>query len=143
MALFGAGLWALALVSSNSSFLFMLPSLVIIGVGNGLIFGPIMTVAVSNVSDERSGMSSGLVNVARMVGATLGVAIPGSIFGAHVVQASQDVTKFLVGMHRAFFIAGLDEMAGALVAFCFLSHATKQILHSRGHQSSQEGREAA
>jgi hypothetical protein len=84
----------------------MLPSLVVIGVGNGLCFGPIMTVAVSNVGDERSGTSSGLVNVARMVGATLGVAIPGSTFGAHVIQASQDVTKFLAGMHRAFFIAG-------------------------------------
>jgi EmrB/QacA subfamily drug resistance transporter len=143
MALFGAGLWALALVSSNSSFLFMLPSLVVIGVGNGLCFGPIMTVAVSNVGDERSGMSSGLVNVARMVGATMGVAIPGSIFGAHVIQASQDVTKFLAGMHRAFFIAGLDEIAGALVAFCFLSHAAKQILHAANDQSSRQDQHAA
>jgi EmrB/QacA subfamily drug resistance transporter len=143
MALFALGLWALALVSSNSSFLFMLPSLVVIGVGNGLCFGPIMTVAVSNVGDERSGMSSGLVNVARMVGATLGVAIPGSIFGAHVIQASQDVTKFLAGMHRAFFIAGLDEVAGALMAFFFLSHATRQILHDANDRSSQQDNHAA
>ncbi len=88
-------------------------------------------------------MSSGLVNVARMVGATLGVAIPGSIFGAHVVQASQDVTKFLAGMHRAFFIAGLDEIAGSLVAFCFLSQATKQILHGGHEQSSRKDQQAA
>lgn len=142
MGLFGLGLWALSL-TAHLGFLSITPALVVIGLGNALIFGPIMTVAVSNVGEERSGMSSGLVNVARMVGATLAVAIPGSIFGANVTSGATDAAKLTAGMHRAFFIAGLDEIAGAFVAVCFLSHATKQILHKRGGQSSQEDKLAA
>jgi len=143
LGLFGGGLLALTLVSGQSSFAAMVPALVAIGLGNGLAFGAIMTVAVSNVDDSRSGMSSGLVNVARMVGATLGVAIPGSIFGAHVVQAGHDVTKFLVGMHRAFFLAGLDEVAGGLIALCFLGFAAKQALDSGKQREYGRDRRAA
>ena len=43
-----------------------------VGIGLGLITGPIATVAVANAPAARSGMSSGLVNVGRMVGATWG-----------------------------------------------------------------------
>ena len=143
LGLFGAGLLALTLVSGQSSFAAMVPALVAIGLGNGLAFGAIMTVAVSNVDDSRSGMSSGLVNVARMVGATLGVAIPGSIFGAHVVRAGHDVTKFLVGMHRAFFLAGLDEVAGGLIALSFLGFAAKQALDTRKQREYGRDRDAA
>jgi hypothetical protein len=75
----------------------MLSGLFAIGAGPGLITGPILTVAVSNVPSERSGTSSGLVNVGRMVGATLGVAILGSIFGAHVDSTGQDAAAFIMG----------------------------------------------
>jgi EmrB/QacA subfamily drug resistance transporter len=143
LGLFGAGLLALTLVSGQSSFAAMVPALVAIGLGNGLAFGAIMTVAVSNVDDSRSGMSSGLVNVARMVGATLGVAIPGSIFGTHVVRDGHDVTKFLVGMHRAFFLAGLDEVAGGLIALSFLGFAAKQALDTRKQEEYGRDRHAA
>jgi DHA2 family methylenomycin A resistance protein-like MFS transporter len=143
MGLFGAGILGLMLVSGNSSFLAMVPALVAIGLGNGLAFGAIMTVAVSNVVDQRSGMSSGLVNVARMVGATLGVAIPGSIFGAHVAQASHDVTRFLTGMHRAFFLAGLDGIAGGLIALSFLGFSAKQVLGTSERRECRPGERAA
>jgi EmrB/QacA subfamily drug resistance transporter len=143
LGLFGAGLLALTLVSGKSSFIAMAPALVAIGLGNGLAFGAIMTVAVSNVDDARSGMSSGLVNVARMVGATLGVAIPGSIFGAHVAQASHDVTQFLTGMHKAFFLAGLDEVAGGVFALSFLGFAAKQALDTRKQREYGGDRNAA
>jgi len=135
MAMFGAGLWALGLMSGHASFFAIALVLTVIGLGNGLIFGPIMTVAVSGVSNERSGMSSGLVNVARMVGATLGVAISGSIVGAHMAQASLPAAGFLAGMHKAFFVAGLDELAGGLLAFWLLCGAVKQV-----HEKASETR---
>jgi MFS transporter, DHA2 family, methylenomycin A resistance protein len=143
LGLFGTGLLALTLVSGQSSFAAMVPALIAIGLGNGLAFGAIMTVAVSNVDDARSGMSSGLVNVARMVGATLGVAIPGSIFGTHVAQANHDVMQFLTGMHKAFFLAGLDEVAGGVFALSFLGFAAKQALDTRKERECGRDRNAA
>lgn len=137
MGLFGAGLWALALVS-RFGFGSMVPALVAIGLGNALIFGPIMTVAVSNVGNERSGMSSGLVNVARMAGATLAVAIPGSIFGSQIGQAAHDTARFVAGMHKAFWIAGADEVLGGILGFFFL----RSMLQER-QASREEDRQAA
>jgi EmrB/QacA subfamily drug resistance transporter len=128
LGLFGVGLWGLALFSSTTSYVAMLPALITIGLGNALCFGPIMNVAVSNVGHERSGMSSGLVNVARMVGATLAVAIAGSIFKAQA-QAGREAAGFLLGMRRAFFVAGLDEVLGGLIALVLLGSAARQILN--------------
>lgn len=120
MALTGIGIGALAFVQAHSGFLPIWLGLFAIGAGLGLITGPIMTVAVSRVARERSGMSSGLVNVARMVGATLGVAILGSIFGAHLDQTAHDVPEFLGGMQKALVIGAGGEIAGAGIALGLL-----------------------
>src|SRR5215468_3491553 len=58
-------------------------ALLIIGAGLGLNTGPVNTVAVASVPPARSGTASGLVNTSRMVGATLGVAVLGSLFAVH------------------------------------------------------------
>src|SRR5262249_825072 len=48
-------------------------ALLVIGVGLGLNTAPVQNVAVASVPPARAGTASGLVNTARMVGATLGV----------------------------------------------------------------------
>jgi hypothetical protein len=48
-----------------------------IGAGFGLITGPISGVAVASAPREHTGVASGLVNGARMVGATVSVALVG------------------------------------------------------------------
>jgi MFS transporter, DHA2 family, methylenomycin A resistance protein len=55
-------------------------ALLVIGCGLGLNTGPVNAVAVANVAAAHSGTASGLLNTARMVGATLGVAVLGAIF---------------------------------------------------------------
>ena len=52
------------------------------GVGMGLNTGPLLAVAVAAVDSPRAGTASALVNTARMVGATLGVAVLGAVFAA-------------------------------------------------------------
>jgi EmrB/QacA subfamily drug resistance transporter len=50
------------------------------GLGMGFATGPLMGVAVGAVAAARSGTASSLINVARMAGATIGVAVLGSVF---------------------------------------------------------------
>jgi len=120
MSMIAAGMFVLSQVTSASSYLRMLPALLTVGVGLGWITGPILTVAVSSLPRERSGMSSALVNVGRMVGATLGVAILGSFFGPHAGHPAANPGPFLHGMRRALFAAGAAEVAGALIALADL-----------------------
>jgi hypothetical protein len=49
-----------------------------------------LSVAVANAPAARSGMSSGLVNVGRLVGATLGVAFLGLMFGPRIEEVAKD-----------------------------------------------------
>ena len=52
------------------------------GIGMALNTGPVLAVAVSAVDAARAGTASAMVNTARMVGATLGVAVLGSVFAS-------------------------------------------------------------
>lgn len=117
MCMIGAGMFSLAPLTEASGYSRMLPGLFAVGAGLGFITGPILTVAVSSLPHERSGMSSALVNVGRMVGATLGVAILGSFFHAHAGHAAANPGPFLHGMRRALLAAGAAEVMGALIAF--------------------------
>jgi len=62
---------------------FIEAALLVIGIGLGLNTAPIQNVAVTSVPEDRAGTASGLINTARMVGATIGVAILGLLLGAH------------------------------------------------------------
>src|SRR5262249_7908036 len=86
MGLMGLGLLMLALIPLNDSLVLIASALLAVGCGLGLNVGPMNAVAVANVPAARSGTASGLINTARMVGATLGVAVLGAVFAMHVAE---------------------------------------------------------
>ena len=51
-----------------------------------------------------------------MVGATLGVAALGIVFGGRIEAAAQDVPRFMEGLRGAFLMGGVAEFAGAGIA---------------------------
>jgi len=121
MAMMGTGLFMLALISVNDSLALIEASLLVIGCGLGLNTGPVNAVAVANVPAARSGTASGLVNTARMVGATLGVAILGAVF-AMFSGGISDSGHIIAGLAPAYVCGGIGEMIGAWAAFMFIRH---------------------
>jgi EmrB/QacA subfamily drug resistance transporter len=115
MALMGFGLLMLALIPLNDSLALIETALLAIGCGLGLNAGPMNAVAVANVPAARSGTASGLVNTARMIGATLGVAVLGAVFAMHVTQDAGTQ-----GLAPAYLGGGIGELIGAAVAFAFI-----------------------
>jgi DHA2 family methylenomycin A resistance protein-like MFS transporter len=116
MAAMGIGMLLMALFLGGN-----LPSieaaLLVIGIGLGLNTAPIQNVAVASVPEDRAGTASGLINTARMVGATLGVAILGLLLGMHPGDGETTVN----GYRLAYLIGGSGELVGALIAFAFVS----------------------
>ncbi|MGA7799303.1 MAG: MFS transporter [Gammaproteobacteria bacterium] len=80
VAVIGCGLMVLGLTADAASVAAAELGLSLTGLGMGLATGPLMGVAVSSVSARRSGSAAALINVARMIGATLGVAVLGTVF---------------------------------------------------------------
>jgi MFS transporter, DHA2 family, methylenomycin A resistance protein len=113
MALIGAGLAALALAPPGGALAPILLALALPGVGMGLNTGPAMAVAVASAPAERSGLASGLVNVARMVGATLGVAALGAVFARFRGPGAAGVAS---GLRAALAVGAASALAGAALA---------------------------
>lgn len=129
MALMGIGSLALSLVTPQTSLWVIELDLATLGIGLGLNTGPVNSVAVAHVEPERLGTASGLLNTARMIGATLGVAIMGAVF-AHLAEQGTPA-GVTGGLHTAFLIGGGGELLGAAIAFCgvgrnALGHLTRK-----------------
>jgi EmrB/QacA subfamily drug resistance transporter len=83
--------------------------LALTGLGMGLATGPLMGIAVGAVAASRSGTASSLINVARMAGATIGVAGLGSAFAF----AGDGET----GLRAAMLFGGAVQLACAAFAW--------------------------
>jgi len=115
MGLLGIGLWRVSLVTATTSLSTIERDLAIGGSGLGRNTGRVKSVAVASVAPARSGRASGLLNTARMVGATLGVAIMGAIFAHYAGQGSSGA--FVSGLQTALRVGGAGELLGAAIAF--------------------------
>jgi hypothetical protein len=69
-----------------------------------------------------------MVNTSRMIGATLGVAILGTLFAAYAGQNAAMGAGFLPGLHAAMSSSAAVELLGAVVAFAFIR---SNSLHAR------------
>jgi len=103
-ALVGLGLIVLSATHGGQRLGLAECGFVVSGIGMGLNSGPLMSIAVGAVPAARSGTASSLINVARMTGATLGVAVLGTIYG-------------IGGLTAAMLTGGIVQLCGAAVAW--------------------------
>ena len=76
MAFVAAGLALFSQISVDGSYWSeVLPAMVLIGIGAGLSFPSVMTLAMTGVRPEEAGLASGLVNTTLQVGGALGLAV--------------------------------------------------------------------
>jgi MFS family permease len=108
-AVIGCGLLVLAITHAGSPMWLAQLGLLLTGTGMGLNTGPLHGIAVGSVAQARSGTASAMINVARMTGATLGVALLGSVFALLHGGAA--------GLQAAMLIGGVVQLTGALVAY--------------------------
>ncbi|MFJ6747904.1 MFS transporter [Streptomyces sp. NPDC091266] len=72
------------------------PALLVTGVGMGLFLSPFFDFALASVEEEETGSASGVLNATQQLGATVGVAVLGTLFFALVggqVAAAGDMTQ--------------------------------------------------
>ena len=80
VAVIGCGLLVIGMTAHSTSILAAEIGLALTGFGMGLATGPLMGAAVGAAAAARSGTAAALINVARMAGATIGVAVLGAVF---------------------------------------------------------------
>jgi EmrB/QacA subfamily drug resistance transporter len=76
LVLMCAGALLLAGLSARSGYATgVLPGLLVLGVGTGVVFPAVSVTAMSEATDERAGLASGLLTSAHDIGAAVGVAV--------------------------------------------------------------------
>ena len=109
VAIIGSGLLLIGISAHLTSLVPAEMGLALTGLGMGLATGPLMGAAVGAVTAGRSGTASALINVARMAGATIGVAVLGAVFA--MAHNGPD------GLRLAMLLGGLVQIACATVAW--------------------------
>jgi MFS family permease len=89
------------------------PALILLGIGQGLVFTPLLNVVLSNISEQDAGTAAGVVSTMQQVGGALGVAIVGLIFFSAVAAARERGLTDMVAYTTAFSFALLYNMAAA------------------------------
>ncbi|MBM9476498.1 MFS transporter [Nakamurella flavida] len=75
----------------------LLPSLIVAGLGSGLVISPNQTITLSQVPVEQGGTAGGLLQVGQRIGAAVGIAAVGSIFYAQLDDSRGDYPPALQG----------------------------------------------
>ena len=125
LLLAGAGLALFVRAPVGGSFLVdVLPSMILLGFGAGLAFNPVLLAAMSDVDPAESGLASGVVNTAFMMGGALGLAALASIASSRTssLRASGDdaLTALVGGYHAAFLVGALFAVAAATIGAALL-----------------------
>jgi MFS family permease len=98
----------------------LFPSMLLLGVGAGLCFPSLMTLAMSGATPGESGLASGLVNTTVQVGGALGLAVLATLAStrsAHLIATGVGHASALTsGYHLAWLISASVAFAGFLIA---------------------------
>jgi MFS family permease len=112
-----AGLLLFARAPVGGSFwLDVLPNMLLLGLGAGIAFNPVLLAAMSDVAPEESGVASGAVNTSFMMGGALGLAVLASVAAARTGH-HHDPASLLSGYHLSFALGAACAVAGALVGW--------------------------
>ena len=115
----GLTLFALAPPANGSFVLHILPAMLLLGVGAGMAFNPMLLAAMSDVESKDSGLASGIVNTAFMMGGSLGLAVLASLAAARtnswLAQGASAPDALTAGYSVAFLVgAGCSAVAAVL-----------------------------
>src|SRR5262249_41248096 len=102
----------------------VLPSMILLGIGAGIAFNPVLLAAMNDVEPQEAGLASGLVNTSFMMGGALGLAILASVAASRtsnlVADGESKVVALTGGYHVAFLIGALFAIAAAVIGATLL-----------------------
>jgi EmrB/QacA subfamily drug resistance transporter len=111
----------------------VLPSMILLGIGAGMAFNPVLLAAMSDVAPEESGLASGVVNTAFMMGGALGLAVLASIAASRndslLAGGDGRLAALTGGYHLAFLVGALFAVAAATVGAVVLREGQPAAAH--------------
>jgi len=125
----------------------VLPAVCLLGIGAGLCFPALMTLAMSGVGPTEAGLASGLVNTTAQVGAALGLAVLSTLAASRTDSALADgegrAAATVAGYHLAFWVAAALLVVAVAIAAFVLQPVAAPSSEAAGAPAEAEAQPAA
>src|SRR4029077_18544155 len=109
LTLLSGSLLVFAQLQPSSTYLSLLPAMILGGIGMAMTMTPMTAAALSSVPVDKAGVGSGMLNTFRQVGGSLGIAVMGAILAAGTNSAlasgDSEIDAFMNGLHHALYIS--------------------------------------
>ena len=120
-----AGLALFARAPVDGSFgIDVLPGMMLLGIGAGIAFNPVLLAAMGDVAPSESGLASGVVNTSFMMGGSLGLAVLASVAAARtddlLGMGAAQALALNDGYRLAFALGALFALGAALLGALLL-----------------------
>ncbi len=144
MVLVGLALLLFARTPVDGSYLAdLLPPLLLFGVGVGISFPSLMTLAMSGATPEDAGLASGVVNTSAQVGGAIGLAVLATLAAGRtsdkLAEGVSHAAALNSGFHLAYVVAaGLVAAALAIAVFILRSEPMPEMAAMHGEQPAGE-----
>jgi MFS family permease len=118
----------------------LLPSMVLVGIGAGLSFPAVMTLAMSGAEPSQAGLATGLVNTTQQVGGALGHAVLATLASTHtttLLHQGKSAAPALVGGYHFAWLVGTALLLAAVVAAVTILRPAPAA--TQGEQDAQPG----
>src|SRR5471032_1701800 len=138
------GLVLFARAPVNGNFVYdVLPGMIMLGFGAGIAFNPMLLAAMSDVDPSESGLASGIVNTAFMMGGALGLAVLASLAASRTdtltSNGDSNIVALTGGYHIAFLVGALFAIAAAIIGAALLRTAPQpELAHGDGSGGTVE-----
>jgi EmrB/QacA subfamily drug resistance transporter len=129
MAMISIGLFVLAFINQNSSLWFIIPILILFGIGYALFSSPNTNAIMSSVDKKHYGIASGTVGTMRLIGQMSSMGIAMMIFSIFIGKAKitpANYPEFIVSIRTAFLIFAILCFIGI-----FFSLARNKSKHNK------------
>jgi EmrB/QacA subfamily drug resistance transporter len=102
----------------------VLPSMLLLAIGAGMAFNPMLLAAMNDVGPEESGLASGVVNTSFMMGGALGLAVLASLAASRTQTLLDDghgqLAALTGGYHAAFLVGSLFAFTAGMLGILLL-----------------------
>jgi EmrB/QacA subfamily drug resistance transporter len=144
----GLGLLLFARAPVDGTFVVdVLPAMILLGLGAGMAFNPVLLAAMSDVEPTEAGLASGVVNTSFMMGGALGLAVLASLAASRTdvltAAGESEAAALTGGYHVAFFVGAVFAIAAAALGGLLLRQGAYATEHSAHEQEPQPAAEVA
>jgi EmrB/QacA subfamily drug resistance transporter len=136
MFFIATGLLLFAFAPANGTFLLhVLPGMLFLGIGAGMAFNPVLLAGTSDIPQDESGLASGVLNTAFMMGGSLGLAILASLaaFKTASLAGADQMAALLSGYHLAFLVGAIFALGAATLGYFYLRNVAGAESKQAGH----------